>query len=122
MQQPMRSYSCGVNLRSEYSLVLSDLLFASNRCTRIRQEPVYRQIIKYYLMRILSELVFYTINVGIHRLLHGIHRSFILFIEQLFFIFNQMLSIGSLVRHSHSGMKCMLGDRTNPRYIQSDIS
>ena len=27
MQQPMHSYVCGINLRSESSLVLSDLLF-----------------------------------------------------------------------------------------------
>ena len=48
------------------------------------------------LMRILSELV--STNVGIHRLLHGISRFFIFFKEHLFFIFNQMLSIGSFGR------------------------
>ena len=58
MQQPMDSYVCGVNLSSESSLVLSDLLFAKNRCTRIRQESVYRAKCKYDLLRILSELVF----------------------------------------------------------------
>ena len=58
MQQTMHSYVCGINLRSESSLVLSDLHFALNRCTRIRQEPVYRAKSKYDLMRVLSELVF----------------------------------------------------------------
>ena len=29
MQQPMHSYVCGINLRPETSLVLSDLLFIS---------------------------------------------------------------------------------------------
>ena len=52
------SFVCGINLRSESSLVLSDLQFALNRCTRIRQERVYRAKSKYDLMRILSELVF----------------------------------------------------------------
>ena len=28
MQQPMHSYVCGINLRSESFLILSDLLFA----------------------------------------------------------------------------------------------
>ena len=57
-QQPMHSYVCGINLRSESSPVLSDLLFALNRCTRTRQERVYRAKSKYDPMRILSELVF----------------------------------------------------------------
>ena len=54
----MHSYVCGINLRSESSLVLSDLQFANNRCTSIRQESVYRAKSKYDLKRILSELVF----------------------------------------------------------------
>ena len=54
MQQTMHSYVCGINLRSESSLVLSDL----HRCTRIRRVRVYRAKSKYDLMRILSELVF----------------------------------------------------------------
>ena len=58
MQQTMHSYVCGINLRSESSLVLSDLHFTESRCTRIRQERVYREKSKYDLMRILSELVF----------------------------------------------------------------
>ena len=58
MQQTMHSYVSGISLRSESSLVLSDLHFASNRCARIRQERVYSAISKYDLMRILSELVF----------------------------------------------------------------
>ena len=58
MQQTMHSYVCGINLRSESSLVLSDLHFALNKCTRIRQERVYRAKSKYDQMRILSELVF----------------------------------------------------------------
>ena len=37
MQQPMHSCICGINLRSESSLVLSELLFILNRCIRIRQ-------------------------------------------------------------------------------------
>ena len=54
---PMHSYVCGINLRSERSLVLSDLLFTYNRCTGIRQEGVFFQPkSKYDLMRILSEL------------------------------------------------------------------
>ena len=77
MQQTMHSYFCGINLRSESSLVLSDLHFALNRCTRIRQERVYRAKSKYDLMRILSELVFIPQTIGIHRLLHDIplHRA-----------------------------------------------
>ena len=58
MQQTMHSYFCGINLRSESSLVLSDLLFALNRCTRIQQERVYGAKSKYDLMKILSELIF----------------------------------------------------------------
>ena len=58
MQQTMHSYVCGIYLRSESSLVLSDLHFALNMCTRIRQEHVYRAKSKYDLMGILSELVF----------------------------------------------------------------
>ena len=58
MQQTMHSYVCGINLRSESPLVLSDLHFEYNRCTRIRQERVYHAKSKYDLMRILSELVF----------------------------------------------------------------
>ena len=58
MQQTMYSYVCGINLRSESSLVLSDLHFALNRCTRIQQEHVNRAKSKYDLMRILPELVF----------------------------------------------------------------
>ena len=58
MQQTMHSNVCGSNVTSESSLVLSDLYFASNMCTRIRQERVYRVKSKYGLMRILSELVF----------------------------------------------------------------
>ena len=54
----MHSYVCGINLRSESSLVLSDLYSTSNRCTRIIQEQVYRAKSKYDLMIILSELVF----------------------------------------------------------------
>ena len=58
IQQPMHSYHCGKNLRPESSLVLSDLLFAYKRCTRIGQEHVYRTKSKCDLMRILSELLF----------------------------------------------------------------
>ena len=58
MQQTMHSYVCGINLRSESSLVLSDIHFAYNRCTRIRQERVYRAKSKYDLMRTLSELAY----------------------------------------------------------------
>ena len=54
MQHTLHSYVCGINLRSESSLNLTDL----HRCTRIRQECVYRAKSKYDLMRILSELVF----------------------------------------------------------------
>ena len=49
-------------------------------------------------MRILSELIFIPTNVGINRLLHDISRFSILFRDQLFFIFNQLLSIRSLGR------------------------
>ena len=52
MQQTMHSYVCGINLRSESSLVLSDLYFTKNRCTRIRQERVYRAKSKCDPMRI----------------------------------------------------------------------
>ena len=55
---------------------------------------VYRAKSKYDLLRLLSELE------GISRLLHDILRFFISFIEQLFFIFNQMFSIGSFGRHA----------------------
>ena len=58
MQQTMPFYVCGINLRPESSLVLPDLHFALNRCSRIRQERVNRAKNKYVLMRILSELVF----------------------------------------------------------------
>ena len=61
MQQSMHSYVCGINLRSESSLILSDLLFEKNRCTRIRQERVYCAKSKYDLMRILSELILIVI-------------------------------------------------------------
>ena len=49
-------------------------------------------------MRILSERVFITTDAGIHRLLHDIPRFFMFFIEQLFLIFNQMLSIRAFGR------------------------
>ena len=101
MQQIMHSYVCGINLRSEKSLVLSDLVFAYNRCTRIRQEHVYLSKSKYDLMRILSELIFIPQNIGIHRPLHDIPRFFIFFIEQLYF--SQMLSIGSFGRREFCG-------------------
>ena len=58
MQRTMHSYVCGINLRSETSLILSDLHFAKNWGTIIRQERVYSAKSKYDLMRILSELVF----------------------------------------------------------------
>ena len=58
MQQTMHSYVYGINLRSESSLVLSDLHFAINRCTRIRKDRVYRAKSKYDLMKIPFELVF----------------------------------------------------------------
>ena len=57
MQQTLHSYIYSINLWSESSLVLSDLHFAQNMCTR-RQERIYRAKSKYDLMRILSELVF----------------------------------------------------------------
>ena len=56
MQQTMHSYVCGIILRSESSLVLSDLISCENRCTRI--VCVYRAKSKYDLTRIVSELVF----------------------------------------------------------------
>ena len=93
MQQTMHSYVCGNNLRSDSSLVLSDLHFALNRCTRMQQERNNHAKSKYDLMRIL-----YTTKAGIHRLLHDIPRFFIFFIEQLFLIFNQMLSIPAFGR------------------------
>ena len=37
-----------------------------------------------------------------HRLLHDIPQFFILFLEELFLIFNQMLSIGSFGRRDSS--------------------
>ena len=42
-------------------------------------------------------LQIYTTNVGMHSLLHNIPRFFFLFLEELFLIFNQMLSIECLV-------------------------
>ena len=92
MQQNMHSYVCGINLRSESSLVLSDLRFAYTRCTRIRQERVYLAKRKYDLMRILSELVFIP-NTQESIGCCMTFPDFIFFIEQLFLIFNQMLSI-----------------------------
>ena len=41
-----------------------------------------------------------TTVIEIHRLLHDIPRIFIFFIEQLCFIFNQLLSIGSIGRRA----------------------
>ena len=58
MQQPIHFYLCGINLRSESLLLLSDFLFALNRCTRIRREHVYHAKSKYDLMRILFGLIF----------------------------------------------------------------
>ena len=40
----------------------------------------------------------YTTNIGMHMLLHDITRFNILFPEQLFLIFNQMLSIDVYTR------------------------
>ena len=40
----------------------------------------------------------YTTKAGIHRLLHDILRFLIFFIEQLFIIFNQMLSVQAFCR------------------------
>ena len=48
-----------------------------------------------------SDLNIYTTNVGLHRLLHGIPRFLIIFLEELFLIFNRMLSIGSFGRRAH---------------------
>ena len=57
MQQSLHSYIYGINLRSESSLV-QVVRFTFRVCTRSRQELDYRANGKYYLMRILSELVF----------------------------------------------------------------
>ena len=40
----------------------------------------------------------YTTTVGMHSLLHDIPRFLILFLEELFLIFNQMLSIRAFGR------------------------
>ena len=59
MQQTMHSYICGINLRSESSLVLSDYILCKIGVPEFdMQERVYRVKSKYDLMRILSELVF----------------------------------------------------------------
>ena len=42
----------------------------------------------------------YTTNVEMHSLLHDIPRFFILFLEELFLIFNQMLSIRAFGRRA----------------------
>ena len=83
-EQP--SYVCGINLRSESSLVLSEVL-----SRKIGVPEFASAKSKYDLMRILSFLVrIYTTSIGIHRLLHVILRFFIFFVEQLFFMVNQM--------------------------------
>ena len=53
--QPMHSYLCGINLRSESSLLLSDLLFRVKELYQNSTECVYPAKSKYDLMRILSE-------------------------------------------------------------------
>ena len=40
----------------------------------------------------------YTTNVGMHSLLHDISQFLILYLEELFLIFNQMLSIRAFGR------------------------
>ena len=54
---------------------------------------IARKVYIYDITNILYELVFIPTNAGIRRLLHDILRFLIFFIEQLFFIVNQMLSI-----------------------------
>ena len=47
----------------------------------------------------LSDLLqIYTTNVGMQRLLHDIPRFLIVFLQELFLIFSQMLNIGSFGR------------------------
>ena len=58
MQQNMHSYVCGKNLRSESFSFYQIYISRKKRCTRMRQERVYRAKSKYDLMKILSELVF----------------------------------------------------------------
>ena len=48
--------------------------------------------------REISDLKFYTTNIGMHSLLHDIPRFLFLFLEELFLIFNQMLSIQAFGR------------------------
>ena len=89
MQQPMHSYVCGIKFEVRKFSRFVRFTFCVKRCTRIRQDLVYRAKSKYGLMRILSAARIYTTNVGIHKLLHDIPRFLIFFVEQLFFNYNR---------------------------------
>ena len=90
MQQPMHSYVCGIKLRSESSLEMSELFSRKTGVPEFDRNVFIAQKVNtmYGLVRIISELVRRN-----HRLLHDIPRFSIFFIEKLFFIFNQMLTI-----------------------------
>ena len=91
MQQTMHSYVCGINLRSESSLVCQIYFSRKVGVPEFDTNMFIARKSKYDLMGTLSELVLiYTTNAGIHRLLHDIPRFFIFLIEQLFSIINQM--------------------------------
>ena len=97
MQQPMDSCVCGINTSSE-SILIRSYKFTFSRDKHVPVEFWYTYFTRN--VNLTKQENFLTSNSyqGMHSLLHDISRCLILFLEELFLIFNQMLSIRAFGR------------------------
>ena len=97
MQQPMDSCFCGINTSTESILIRSYLL------SRDKHIPV-KFWYTYFMRNVnLTKENFLTSNLYHNVRMHDIPRFLILFLEELFLIFNQMLSIEAFGRRLSAG-------------------
>ena len=99
MQQPMDSCVCSINTSSE-SILISHIYFWRDKHIPVEfWYTFFYPKCKSVKTREVSDLKFIPKNIGMQSLLQDIPRVLILFLEKLFLIFNQMLSIRAFGRH-----------------------